>query len=117
MRLGIARRPKPASPVTIGALVDDWLAGKRGLSTKGATAAAYAAELVTARWGTVDVTDIRTHDLQAWVAGMGLSVSARHKALQAVSGAVRIGVERGLLVARNAADGGVSHETRREGLP
>lgn len=116
LRLGVGHVQVSAGPVTVGELVMDWLAGKRGLSPKGVAAAGYAAALVTGRWGETEVSAVRASDIQAWIAGMGLSSSARHKALQSLSGALRIGVERGL-VDRNAADGvRVPPQPRREGI-
>ncbi|GAA2178476.1 hypothetical protein GCM10009785_01190 [Brooklawnia cerclae] len=111
----VAGPPKPESTITVGELLDRWVAGKRHLSPKGLEACELAARMARARWGTTLACDVRTADVQEWVANLAsidnaasahaskaagqrvvvtvpAAGSTRHKALQALSGAMRIAV-------------------------
>lgn len=114
-----ADREQAAAPLsaTVGELLDQWLAGKRGLSDSGYSACRDAARYVLEAWRDTPATSVRRHQVEAWIAGLevadrasrdgGLapaSASTRHKALQALAGALRIAVE-SEIVGTNPATG------------
>lgn len=96
--------PEPdVTDVTVGELADDWLATKRGLSTKGYEACAGAAGHVRAAFGSRFAGTISRTEVETWLANMPGSASLRTKALQCMSGAMRIGVERGAVTVNPCA--------------
>ena len=103
------------SAVTVGALLDLWLAGKAGLSQAGRRACADAAAMVRTDWGQTIAAEVTRPDVQAWLAGLTVTVKRRDaeltrpasastkvKALQALAGALTVGVETGDLQANPA---------------
>lgn len=101
--------------VTVGELLDKWLAGKAHLPKS--SGAGLAAARVRGRWGHVNADEVQPHEVQAWLSGLEVehrrdggrvlvaaSVSTRRKSLQALAGAMDIGVTIGAVV-RNPCDG------------
>jgi len=92
---------------TVDQLLDRWKAGKAALSERGREAVNHAALVVSVRWGSMAAVDVARQDIQEWVASLTVqrrhkgaepttepaSASLRHKALQALSGALNVGVE------------------------
>lgn len=118
---------REASTVTVGDLVDRWLAGKASLSRGGRDAAKAAAAQVRTRWGSVPAVEVRAHEVQEWLASLQVrrgrraaltpaSVATKVKALSALRGALAIAVECGDLAANPAdkarAGRQVRHDTR-----
>lgn len=103
----IAGPPRPVSSVTVAELLDVWLAGKQGLSPEGVRACELAKRRVAARWGSVLVGDVQRHAVAEWVATLEArapdgsmrpaSASTKAKTIQALSGALRVGVDWGLI--------------------
>lgn len=89
-------RPEPEAPdVTVGELVDQWLATKRGLSAKGYEACTGAAGHVREAFGDRVAGDVTRVQVATWLAAMPGSASLRAKAVQCLSGAMKIGLEAG----------------------
>lgn len=123
----ITNPPKPESTVTVGELVDLWLAGKKGLSPKGLVSAKGDARHVRASWGDRTAVSIQTHEIQSWVADMTAvvgkgdnrvvrpaSTAMRDRTLQCLRGSLQIAVETEAL-ARNTATGvSIPRGNRRE---
>lgn len=118
----LAGPPRPESSVTVGDLLDRWLAGKRRLSPAGYEACRFAAAQVRARWGLALAGSVTTPLVQEWLsslesvdakasaaasraAGRRVQVmrpaaaGTRHKALQALRGALQVAVASGWLEA------------------
>lgn len=127
--LELLRRPPlpPESMVTVGELVDLWLAGKMGLSRDGVTAAKGDARHVKAEWGDARVSEVHAHEVQAWIAelravvGKGAnrverpaSTAMRQRLLGCLSGAMRIGVRTGVIQRSPCDDVVVPRGDRRE---
>lgn len=109
--------PTPVSSATVGELLDRWLVGKSGLSAKGQRACRSAVRQVRPRWDAVLVTDVRRTDVVEWLAGLQsldmraprpvggtlptalvpAAGSTRAKALRALSGAMDIALDLGLV--------------------
>jgi len=101
--------PTPASTVTVGELVDRWLATKRGLSRNGFASCEQAAMRARPAWGRRMAADVTRHEVASWLANMqvqqhgGVGVrpthmapaSTRAKTLWCLRGAFDIGVEIG----------------------
>ena len=95
--------PLPASTVTVGELLDRWLDTKAGLSAAGQKACRLAARRVRRTWGDVLAVDVRRTDVAAWVANLqarptggdvrGAAASTKAKSLQALSGALDVGID------------------------
>lgn len=100
----VAGPPVVASDALLDSLLDRWLATKRGLSPRGFEACQYAAGVVRPQWGGRVAESITRPEIAEWVAGLSVAASTKAKLLQALSGALQIGVEDGLL-ARNVAAG------------
>lgn len=105
--------PRPESTVSVGELLDTWLAGKKHLRPASLSACRLAARRVRAQWGLVAAVDVTAPRVQAWVSGMEAgeggdvrpaSRSTRAQALQALHGALQVAVDSGWLE-RNAAAG------------
>ena len=96
--------PEPVRPeVTVGELVDQWLAGKQGLSTSRIQGCSAAASRVREHWGDRLADTVLPHEVQAWQAQLPVGAASKRKAMEALSGALRIGVDRGV-VDRNPCD-------------
>lgn len=105
--------PVPASDITVGAMLDGWLAGKQRLSRRGLLACRTAATQVRLRWDDVLVGAVTRPDVAEWIGGLqsqdmtarrdGPPVlrpaagSTKAKALQALSGALEIALDLGLV--------------------
>lgn len=113
MRTEVPQRARDTT--TVGDLLDVWVAGKAGLSPKGIEAVDGAAKHVRAEWGHEIAADLTGHAIQAWLAGMKWSGSLKHKVLQALAGACRIGVASGALDRNPCEDVKIPKERRREG--
>lgn len=106
---GHEQDPWTPSDVTVQTLLTRWEATKAGLARKTVQAAKDAAAVVAADWGQVVAQTITRPAVQEWVAGLKrgdgepASASTKTKALQALSGALRIGVEMGMLKENVAA--------------
>lgn len=122
-------KPGPAGRATVDELVAVWLAGKAGLSTRGLVACKGDANHVRARWRGVPASEVATHDVQAWIAGMTVVVGTkaepvtkrasealRRRVFQCLRGALAVAVAEGGL-ASNPCDGvRVPKDHRREGV-
>lgn len=112
-----------AGSETVTILVGLWLAGKQGLSPRAVKACTGDAAHVRARWGTLAASDLRRHEIQAWLAGLTVQVvrgewvddepggqvwvsqpvtkpaseALRRRLLQCLAGALQIAVEQGHL--------------------
>lgn len=82
LRLEAADGRGPSSDPLINDLLDLWLAGKAGLSEGGQGAVKAAAAQVRARWGNARVSQVESHQVQAWVASM--TAVQRRKGLPAI---------------------------------
>lgn len=102
---------RPNDPATVGVLVARWLATKADLSESGRRNCRLSADEVTRRWGRVLVTDVTAPDVREWLAAMPGSASRRIKRLQALSGAIRVGIDLEM-VAANPCDQ-VAHPRER----
>lgn len=100
------------SGVTVGDLLVRWREGKRGLSPRGYRACADAVSACTPWWGR-PAQAVTRPEIQEWVATLTVpdgdttrpaSGSYRHKALQALRGALQVGVDTRQLSV-NVADG------------
>jgi integrase len=88
--------PKAASEVTVGELLDRWLAGKQGLSKSRIQGTSAAAARVRKRWGDVRVTDVTEQDVREWQASIrDVEASSIRKAMEALSGCMLIAVKMG----------------------
>lgn len=97
--------PRPASAVTVGDLLDRWLATKAGLSPAGLKACQLAARRVRGHWGDTLAVDVLRPDVAEWIAGLQATASdgstrpaattTKVKSLQALSGAMEIGIDLG----------------------
>ena len=89
-KLAAAHIDPTRSMVTVGALVDGWLAGK--LNLKPSTRARYESAInvhVRPRWGTTPLSKVTHADVQAWLASMvatGLSSASIRKAHGVLNG-------------------------------
>ena len=133
-------KPIMAGSETVTILVGLWLAGKQGLSPRAVKACTGDAAHVRARWGTLAASDLRRHEIQAWLAGLTVQVvrgewvddepggqvwvsqpvtkpaseALRRRLLQCLAGALQIAVEQGHLE-RNPCDGvRIPKDHRRE---
>lgn len=98
-------QPEPEVPdVTVRELVDQWLATKLGLSPKGYEACTGAAGHVKAAFGDRLAAGISRVQVETWLASMPGSASLRTKAVQCLSGAMRIGVDERLVASNPCAD-------------
>lgn len=105
---------------TVGDMVDAWLTTKEGLSDKGIEAARYGASLVRERWAGVRLEEVTDTDVQHWIdtlrSPLGpASLSARHKALQCIKGALKLAEKRKLIAEHPAPDVRVRPQQVREG--
>lgn len=106
--------PKPQSSITVGELLDRWLAGKKGLSRNGYAACQSAVRQVRPRWGGALACDVTRQDVTEWLADLqsrdiatpreGAEItmhvaagSTKAKALRALAGALEIGVDTGAI--------------------
>ncbi len=117
--------PKPASTVTVGELLDKWLAGKAGLSANGYAACKDAAKHVRAEWGGTVVSEVRRSDVVEWIAALQVQPpgrpselrpaagSTKAKALQALSGAMEVAIDRGLVDANPCRKVSAGPQARR----
>lgn len=88
--------PKAASEVTVGELLDRWLAGKQGLSKSRIQGTSAAAARVRKCWGDVRVTDVTEQDVREWQASIrDVEASSIRKAMEALSGCMLIAVKMG----------------------
>jgi integrase len=93
-------KAEPEAPdVTVGELVDQWLATKLGLTPKGYEACTGAAGHVKAKFGDQLAASVTRLQVETWIAAMPGSASLRTKAMQCLSGAMRIGVDEKLVAA------------------
>lgn len=114
----LAGPPRPESSVTVGELLDVWLAGKAHLQPRSRTACRNAAGHVRARWGRVLVGQVATPDVQSWLSSLEVadlrdgaevgatraaSAASRSQVLQALSGVMGIAVQRGVVGANPCA--------------
>lgn len=109
-------RPVLRPHQTVGEALDLWLAGKRALTAKGYAAASNAAHHVRVEWEDVQCADVRTPDVQAWIADVPLGIESKRKILQALSGALKVGVQVGALE-RNPVDGITPGKGKRRDAP
>ena len=122
---------QPTRPVadttTVGELVEAWLAGKAGLSPRGQRACTDAADHVLRRWDAVPAIEVRRSEVQAWLAGITVergprgdrrrapaSASLLAKIKQAMSGAMEVAVEQGIIEANPCAKVSVPAESARD---
>jgi integrase len=103
--------PKRAADVTVGDLVDRWLAGKQGLSKSRIDGCNAAVARVKARWGHVPARDVTEQDVREWQASLRVGASSIRKAMEAFSGAMRLAVKIG------AADENPCLDVRRPAEP
>ena len=96
-------RPVLRPAQTVGEALDLWLAGKRGLTPAGYAAARNAAAHVSQRWAAEQVGDVRTPDVQAWLADYPIGIASKRKIVQALGGAMRVAVQSGA-IATNPVD-------------
>lgn len=118
--------------INVGELVKLWLAGKEGLSRRGYRACRGDASHVRGRWEYVAAGDVARHEVQAWLAGLTVTVrrrdaagesrevtkpaseALRRRLLQCLAGALQIAVEQDV-IERNPCDGvRVPRDHRRE---
>lgn len=88
--------PRQASEVTVGELLDRWLAGKAGLSKSRQDGTRAAASRVRKRWADVPVSDVTEQDVREWQAGLkgpGCGPSSIRKAMEALSGCMRLAIK------------------------
>lgn len=119
---------KPRCETYASDLIDRWVAGKAGLSAGGQGAVAAGAGHARKYWGDVLVTDIRTHEVQSWIAGLQVTRTladestvtrpagrdSKVKALAALRGAMAVARELGIVEA-NPCDGvSVGRAVRRD---
>jgi integrase len=106
------RAEKKVAEATVGELVDRWLAGKQGMSKSRIDGCAAAAVRVKARWGDVPARDVTAQGVREWQAYLGsrrsgvlrVGASSIRKAMEALSGAMKIGVETGAVNANPCLD-------------
>lgn len=98
------RGVRPGGNATVGKLVDLWLEGKAYLPRASLRPLEVAARRVHIRWGGVDVGEVTTHDIQAWVAGLTsgddqrpAAASTKAKTLSALRGAMTIATTAGMI--------------------
>lgn len=89
--------PKKATDVQVGELVDRWLAGKQGLSKSRIQGCNAAAGRVKERWGNVPAADATEQDVREWQAGLRIGASSIRKAMECLSGAMRLAVKMGAI--------------------
>lgn len=89
--------PKPVSEVTVGDLLERWLAGKQGLSKSRIQGCRAAAAHVRRRWGDVRVSDVTEQDVREWQASLDLGASAVRKVMEALSGCMKIALKMGAI--------------------
>ncbi len=96
------------STLTVGTLIDQWLAGK--INLKPSTRARYESAIevhVRPRWGNLPLSKVTFEDVQEWLAQMdaaGLSSASVHKAYGVLNGVLKRAV-RATRIAANPADG------------
>jgi len=102
----IQREPlKPVSDVTVGDLLDRWLAAKGNLSESRKAGCRIAAANVNARFRDTRAVDVAEQDVKEWLATarMGRNGSdgpaSKRKALEAFTGAMQIAVQAGWITA------------------
>ena len=126
----MAGPPRASATVTVGDLIDRWLASKAGLSPNGLNSCRRAASQVRARWGHMLAADVRRPDVAEWLAGLRVDVAGgahkkaretrpaagatRAKAIQCLSGALRIGVELELIPSNPALGISPGRQGRRD---
>lgn len=99
-----SEKPKVRVDMTVGHALDLWLAGKKGLRPRGYEAAANAAGHVRSHWAEMQTDQVRTYDVQAWLAGLALGEASKHKILQALAGSFKVAMQAGAIEA-NPCDG------------
>lgn len=107
--------PKKAADVTVGELLDRWLAGKAGLSKSRQDGSRAAANRVRARWGDVPVSDVAEQDVREWQASLRVGPSSIRKAMEALSGCMRLAVKMGAISENPCAEVTRPSEVRRGG--
>lgn len=95
---------RPHARMTVGRALDLWLAGKKGLTTRGYEAAKNAHAHAYAHWSGLMCDQVRGYDVQAWLVGLDLGPASQSKILQAISGAMKVAVQAGAVDA-NPCDG------------
>jgi integrase len=105
------RAEKQIIETTVGELVDRWLAGKQGMSKSRIDGCTAAAVRVKARWGRVLARDVTEQDVREWQASLRVGASSIRKAMEALSGAMKIAVKMG------AADENPCLDVRRPAEP
>jgi len=100
--------------VPVGDLLDRWQATKQGLSKPGRDVVAAAHHRATVRWGNVPAVEVRPSDVRAWVAGLDCGASSKIKAMQAMTGAMDIAIEDGMIAKNPCRDVKQPREKPRE---
>lgn len=100
--------------VLVDVLLDRWLATKQSLSPRGLTACEGALRHVRPVWGHRLASGIKPVEIDIWLAGLTYSPSMKHKLLQCLSGALRIGVELDLISTNPATKVKTAREINRE---
>ena len=108
--------PTPQSAVTVGELLDSWLAGKAHLTPNGLAAVKLAARAVRPRWGDTLAVDVTREDAQTWISAELGSASRKHKLAQCLSGVMQLAVGRKIISANPAAGLSLPSQTRKEPL-
>lgn len=116
LKLKTTRPAVARSDATVGPLIDLWLEGKGGLSKGGRDAAKAGAGHARERWAEELVVDVRSHQVQAWIANMTIarrvgdvqlrvpaSQASKSKALSALRGALAIAMSLGYVEVNEAA--------------
>lgn len=123
LKLKTTPPPRARADVTVGPLVDAWLAGKAHLSKGGLSACRSGAGHAKARWADTLVGDVHTDDVQSWVSALSYTRSGvvraasrdlRSKSLAALAGALDIAVRRGHLEANPCRGVTVGKAVRRD---
>ncbi len=97
-------KPKAHIDMTVGQALDRWLAGKKGLRPRGYEAAANAAGHVRSHWADTQADQVRTFEIEEWLASLNLGEASKHKILQALAGSLKVALQSGAIEA-NPADG------------
>lgn len=96
--------PRKVSDVTVGELLERWLAGKQGLSKSRQAGTRAAANRVRKRWGDTAVSDVTEQDVREWQAQMRIGASSVRKAMEALSGCMKLAVKMGAVTENPCAD-------------
>lgn len=95
---------RPGAAATVGELVDLWLSGKVYLPKASLRPLEVAARRVHVRWGAVQVGEVTSYDIQAWVASLTsgdnqrpAAASTKAKTLSALRGAMAIATAAGMI--------------------